>query len=136
MISFGLASRTPPAVISISRSFISLFNADFSITRSGPSEACPTALPQAENGKAGFQIDPDSPPADEDILVLAVPVEAGAARVDLTALADPAVTRGGADWFANHLDPDATTTRSFSTKPAPLLMIRQARAGPPHAKGR
>ena len=56
--------------------------------------------------------------------MLAVQVEPGAARVDLTLFADPAATRGAGDWYSNRLNPD-TTTRSFSTKPPPLLMIRQ-----------
>ncbi len=99
------------------------FNADFSITPLWPNQGLSNRLAAGESGKAGFQIDANSPPTDEDILVLAVPVEPGAARVDLTALADPAATRGGGDWFSNRLNP--APTRSFSTKPAPLLMIRQ-----------
>ncbi|MFC3181345.1 caspase family protein [Cypionkella sinensis] len=100
------------------------FNADFSITPLWPQRGLSNRLAAGESGRAGFQIDPDSPPADEDILVLAVPVDPGAARVDLTLLADPAATRGAGDWFSNRLDAD-TATRSFSTKPPPLLMIRQ-----------
>lgn len=100
------------------------FNADFSITPLWPTQGLSNRLAAGESAKAGFQIDANSPPADEDILVLAVPVEPGAARVDLTPLADAAATRGAGDWFSNRLNPDAPT-RSFSTKPAPLLMIRQ-----------
>lgn len=100
------------------------FNADFSIAPLWPAKGLSNRLAAGESGKAGFQIDANSPPADEDILVLAVPVEPGAARVDLTTLADPAATRGAGDWYSNRLNPD-TTTRSFSTKPAPLMMIRQ-----------
>ncbi|WP_054008941.1 caspase family protein [Cypionkella psychrotolerans] len=102
------------------------FNTDFSITPLWPAEGLSNRLAAGESGKAGFQIDANSPPVDEDILVLAVPVEPGAARVDLTTLADPAATRGGGDWLSNRLNPDPTATRSFSAKPAPLLMIRQA----------
>ncbi len=101
------------------------FNADFSITPLWPRQGLSNRLAAGETGRAGFQIDQNSPPADEDILVLAIQVEPGAARVDLTLLADPAATRGAGDWYSNRLNPD-TTTRSFSTKPAPLLMIRQA----------
>ncbi|WP_322325252.1 caspase family protein [Cypionkella sp.] len=100
------------------------FNADFSITPLWPSQALSNRLATGESGKAGLQIDANSPSVDEDILVLAVPVEPGAARVDLTTLADPTTTRGAGDWFSNHLNPD-NTTRSFSAKPAPLMMIRQ-----------
>ncbi|MEO5616120.1 MAG: caspase family protein [Cypionkella sp.] len=102
------------------------FNADFSITPLWPSQGLSNRLAAGESGKTGFQIDANSPPVDEDILVLAVPVEPGAARVDLTTLVDPAATRGGGDWFSNRLDPATATPRSFSTKPATLLMIRQA----------
>ncbi len=101
------------------------FNADFSITPLWPNQGLSNRLAAGEAGKAGFQIDANSPPTDEVILVLAVPVEPDAARVDLTTLADPASTRGAGDWFSNRLNPDPTTARSFSTKPAPLLMIRQ-----------
>lgn len=101
------------------------FNADFSITPLWPNQGLSNRLAAGESAKAGFQIDANSPTVDEDILVLAVPVEPGAARVDLTSLADPAATRGGGNWFSNRLNPDPTTLRSFSTKPASLLMIRQ-----------
>lgn len=101
------------------------FNADFSITPLWPQHGLSNRLAAGERGRAGFQIDPNSLAADEDILVLAVPVEPGSPRVDLTRLADPATMRGGGDWFSDRLNPDSTTTRSFSTKPAPLLMMRQ-----------
>ncbi|WP_284325668.1 caspase family protein [Cypionkella aquatica] len=84
------------------------FNTDFSIAPIWPKQGLSNRLAAGESGRAGFQIDANAPPADEDILILAVPVEPGAARVDLTLLVDPA------------------TNRSFSSKPAPLLMIRQA----------
>lgn len=100
------------------------FNADFSITPLWPAQGLSNRLAAGEHGKAGFQIDADSSAADEDILVLAVPVVPGAARVDLTALADPTATRGAGDWFSNRLSPD-TASRGFSTKPPPLMLIRQ-----------
>ncbi|MES2434955.1 MAG: caspase family protein [Pseudomonadota bacterium] len=110
------------------------FNADFSITPLWPQQGLSNRLAAGESGRAGFQIDPNPLPADEDILILAVPVEPGAARVDLTALADSTPTRGAGDWYSNRLNSD-TTTRSFSTKPAPLLMIRQAVRVRPTPKG-
>ena len=102
------------------------FNADFSITPLWPQQGLSNRLAAGESGRAGFQIDAGSAAADEDILVLAVPVEPGAARVDLTHLADPAQSRGAGDWYSARLSDDPTATRSFSTKPAALLMIRQA----------
>ena len=100
------------------------FNADFSITPLWPVRGLSNRLAAGEHGKAGFQIDANSAAVDEDILVLAVPVAPDTARVDLTALADPAASRGVGDWFSNRLNPD-TATRSFSTKPPPLMLIRQ-----------
>lgn len=110
------------------------FNADFSITPLWPQRGLSNRLAAGENARAGFQINPDSAAADEDILVLAVPVDPGAARVDLTLLADPATQRGAGDWFSKRLDAD-TATRSFSTKPPKLLMIRQVVRVRPTLKG-
>ena len=84
------------------------FNAGFSITSLWLTQGLANRLATGNSSKAELQINPDSPPVEEDILVLAVCGEPGAARVDLTILADP------------------TPTRSLSTKPARLLMIRQA----------
>lgn len=98
------------------------FNADFSITPLWPRQGLSNRLAPGETGKAGLRIDPGSDAAVEDLLVLAVPVKSGAARIDLTGLAEPGPTRAG-NWFSAQLNSDAT--RGFSTKPPALIMLRQ-----------
>lgn len=98
------------------------FNADFSITPLWPRQGLSNRLAPGETGKAGLRIDPGSVAAVEDLLVLAVPVKSGAARIDLTGLAEPSPTRAG-NWFSAQLNSDAT--RGFSTKPPALIMLRQ-----------
>ena len=101
------------------------FNADFSVTPLWPTRGLSNRLAPGEAARAGLQINPESAAALEEVLVLAVPVVAGAARVDLTPLAEPVQTRGIGDWFSARLSGDAEAVREFSAKPAPLRMMRQ-----------
>lgn len=98
------------------------FNADFSITPLWPRQGLSNRLAPGETGRAGLRIDPGSVAAVEDLLVLAVPVKPGDARIDLTGLAEPGPARAG-NWFSAQLNGDAT--RGFSTKPPALTMLRQ-----------
>jgi hypothetical protein len=69
----------------------------------------------------------------EEIWVLAVPESDTGARVDLTRLASPEMTRafdgasdGMTSWLEGRMiDAEEVTMRGFSAKPAPLAMIRQ-----------
>ena len=101
------------------------FNADFSVTPLWPTRGLSNRLAPGEAARAGLRINPESGTALEEVLMLAVPVVAGAARVDLTPLAEPVQTRGIGDWFSARLSGDAEAVREFSAKPAPLRMMRQ-----------
>lgn len=88
-------------------------------------------LAPGESTRVGLQIEAGSTAGLEEIWVLAVPVDPDGARVDLTRLAAPEMTRayaGGSDemtlWLQGRMDPD-TASRGFTLKPAPLSMIRQ-----------
>lgn len=99
------------------------FNADFTIAPIWPQNGLANRLAPGEAARVGLQIAADAGFADEDLMILGVPVEAGAGRVDLTLLAEPGVVRGGAvGWFAGQLD--GTATRGFTGKPA-LSLVRQ-----------
>jgi hypothetical protein len=65
----------------------------------------------------------------EELFILGVPVESDAPRVDLTRLAEPAMSRdfAGASgsavmWFEDRMNP--AVSRGFSAKPA-LVLVRQ-----------
>ena len=80
----------------------------------------------------GFQIDPASPPALEDLLLVAVPAEDEGPRTDLSVLASPQMTRSTAgldndlatwiDLQASEGDPAA---RGFATRPPAFTLVRQ-----------
>ena len=65
------------------------FNADFTIGAVWPSQGLSNRLAAGEVARAGVQIEPQTTVGLEEIMVLAVPVENGSPRVDLTALASP-----------------------------------------------
>jgi len=102
------------------------FNADFTIAPIWPQRGRSNRLASGDSARAGLQIAKGSPPALEELFVVAVPVDPDSDRVDLTALADPAVDRGTAGpqvaWFQDRLQPGVT--RGFSTK-LPLVLLRQ-----------
>lgn len=103
------------------------FNADFTVGAVWPQQGLSNRLAAGETIRAGVQIDAGSAAGFDEIMVLAVPVEAGGRRVDLTALAIPDRMRGStgvAAWFADSLT-GPQTTRGFSAKPAALTMVRQ-----------
>ena len=106
------------------------FGADFSVAGVWPRQGLSNRLAPGESARAGVQIDPGSVGMDE-VMVLAVPVEADAARVDLTRLADPAMGRAYAGaaapvegWFEDKMR-GAVVMRGFSARPSALMMIRQ-----------
>ncbi len=116
------------------------FDKDFNVIPLWPRNGLSNRLQPAEGARAGLRIDADGAAGVGEILMLAVPVVPGAARVDLTQLADTgqdtgqdggqdrAQTRGpngpeGA-WFAQMLDEDAPT-RGFSLRPPALNLLRQ-----------
>lgn len=103
------------------------FNADFTIGAVWPSQGLSNRLAAGEVARAGVQIDPQTTVGLEEIMVLAVPVEYGSPRVDLTALASPMQMRGSAGpagWISDQLATE-DRTRGFSTRPAALNMVRQ-----------
>ncbi len=101
------------------------FNADFTVAPIWPQRGLANRLAPGEAVRAGLQIAPDAGFAAEEVMILGVPVEPGGARVDLTVLAEPGVSRGGpaAGWFAGRLEGDRV--RGFGAKPA-LTLVRQA----------
>ena len=107
------------------------FNADFTVSAIWPRQGLSNRLAPGEAIRAGLQIG-GATPALEELMILAVPVDPDAARVDLTRLAEPAATRsmGGraqamTDWIDGRLQDDMMT-RGFSAKPADLILVRQA----------
>ncbi len=102
------------------------FNADFTVSPIWPQRGRSNRLAGGDFARAGMRIAKNSPPALEELFIVAVPVDPDLDRVDLTALADPATDRGLASpqvaWFLDRLQPDVT--RGFSTKP-PLVLLRQ-----------
>jgi hypothetical protein len=108
------------------------FNADFTVTPIWPNGLSNRLMP-GEVARAGMQMAPNLPPAMEELLVLAVPASEDAARVDLTRLAAPEMTRAFAGaaspvegWIEDRIQPpEGETTRGFSLRPQALMMIRQ-----------
>jgi hypothetical protein len=106
------------------------FGADFSVSGVWPRRGLSNRLASGESARAGMQIDPGSVGMDE-VILLAVPVDPDADRVDLTRLADPAMGRAFAGasapvegWFEDRMRGDAVM-RGFSSKPPAMMMIRQ-----------
>ena len=107
------------------------FTADFRVQPIWPAQNLSNRLAPGETTRVGLQIEPGSIAGLEEIWTLAVPASPDAPRVDLTRLATPQMTRayaGASDpmalWLESRMDPGATS-RGFSLKPAPLVMIRQ-----------
>jgi hypothetical protein len=109
------------------------FGADFTVSPIWPVDNLANRLAPGESVTVGLQIAPDSAAGLEEIWVLAVPESETGARVDLTRLASPEMTRafdgasdGMTSWLEGRMiDVGEVTNRGFSTKPAPLAMIRQ-----------
>src|SRR5690606_16376085 len=109
------------------------FAADFTVSPIWPVQNLSNRLAPGESVTVGLQIAPGSAAGLEEIWVLAVPESEGGARVDLTRLASPEMTRafpGASDgmtmWLEGRMiDPEETAMRGFSLKPSPLAMIRQ-----------
>ncbi|MEZ5798617.1 MAG: caspase family protein [Paracoccaceae bacterium] len=109
------------------------FAADFTVSPIWPVSNLANRLAPGETVRVGLQIAAGSSAGLEEIWVLAVPEGDSGTRVDLTRLADPAMTRafaGGSDemtlWLEGRMTDDGeTANRGFSLKPAPLTMLRQ-----------
>ena len=109
------------------------FAADFTVAPIWPVQNLSNRLAPGESVRVGLQIAPGSTAGLEEIWVLAVPESESGARVDLTRLASPGMTRdfaGASDgmtmWLEGRMiDPEEAALRGFSLKPAPLAMIRQ-----------
>jgi metacaspase-1 len=109
------------------------FAADFAVSPIWPAQNLANRLAPGESVRVGLLIEPTDIPALEEIWVLAVPVDPDAPRVDLTRLADPAMTRAAPDandamvsWLEGRMLPlDEGRSRGFTLKPAPLTMLRQ-----------
>jgi uncharacterized caspase-like protein len=107
------------------------FNADFTVTPLWPREGLSNRLAPGESARAGLMIAPGSPPAIEELLLAAVPVDPEGTRVDLTRLVAEDTTRAaGGDsapesWLAARLAGEDETTRGFSARPAAVMMVRQ-----------
>lgn len=116
--------------------------ADFAVQPIWPRANLSNRLAPGEHARIGLAIEaaPGASAGQEEIWVLAVPADGGgAARTDLTRLAEPAASRdtGGAgpmlDWLEARLGGDGESLdRGFSLKPAALAMIRRTvRLKPP-----
>lgn len=109
------------------------FAADFTVAPIWPVQNLSNRLAPGESVRVGLQIAPGSTAGLEEIWILAVPENGSGARVDLTRLASPGMTRdfaGASDgmtmWLEGRMiDPEEAALRGFSLKPAPLAMIRQ-----------
>ncbi len=109
------------------------FAADFTVAPIWPVQNLSNRLAPGESVRVGLQIAPGSTAGLEEIWVLAVPESESGARVDLTRLASPGMTRdfaGASDgmtmWLEGRMiDAQEAALRGFSLKPAPLAMIRQ-----------
>ncbi len=109
------------------------FGLDFTVSPIWPLVNLANRLAPGESVTVGLQIDPGSTAGLEEIWVLAVPEDETGARVDLTRLATPEMTRAFAGassemamWLEGRMiDPEEAAMRGFSVKPAPLTMIRQ-----------
>jgi len=110
------------------------FNADFTVAPLWPSRGLSNRLAPGESARVGMLITPDSTSALDELMLLAVPVDEFGARVDLTRLAEPQMSRAYADadsgaeiWLMGRMDPETEeTTRGFSARPAAVMMLRQA----------
>ena len=107
------------------------FNADFTVLPVWPASHRYNRLAPGESARAGVLIAPDMPPAQEELLLVAVPVSETGERVDLTRLATPDMGRAyptlqGAveGWFEDRVRGDETN-RGFSARPAAVMMLRQ-----------
>lgn len=108
------------------------FNADFTVTPIWPNDLSNRLMP-GETARAGMQMAPNLPPAVEELMVLAVPASEDGARVDLTRLATPEMSRSFAGaaspvegWIEDRMQPPkGETSRGFSLRPQALMMIRQ-----------
>ncbi len=105
------------------------FTADFRVQPIYPTRNLSNRLAPGETTRVGLMIEPGSTGGIEEIWTLAVPASPDAPRADLTRLASPDKTRAAPPdpmtaWLEARLDPGATS-RGFSTKPAPLTMLRQ-----------
>lgn len=109
------------------------FATDFTVSPIWPERNTVNRLAPGESVRVGLQIAPELTAGLEEIWVLAVPESDTGARVDLTRLASPGMTRDYASasdgmtmWLEGRMiDPDEAANRGFSLKPAPLAMIRQ-----------
>ena len=110
------------------------FNADFTVAPLWPSRGLSNRLAPGESARVGMLITPDSTSALDELMLLAVPVDEFGARVDLTRLAEPQMSRAYPDadsgpeiWLMGRMDPETEeTTRGFSARPAAVMMLRQA----------
>lgn len=108
------------------------FAADFTVTPVWPRAGLSNRLAPGEAARIGLMIEPGSPPAMEELLLVAVPAEEDRPRTDLTGLAAPQTTRAaaGADapltaWIDTALTGADGTTRGFSARPPAFTLIRQ-----------
>jgi len=107
------------------------FNADFSIAPIWPQQGLANRLAPGESARGGLQIAPDSGYALEELMILGVAVDPDAARVDLTRLSEPAMSRSLAgvsgddlQWFDRQMQPEPERARGFLTRPE-LVLLRQ-----------
>jgi hypothetical protein len=108
------------------------FAADFSVTPVWPRSGLSNRLAPGEVARIGLLIDPASPPAMEDLLLVAVPASEDGPRNDLSVLASPQMTRStaGADdglslWIDVQLTEDDAVARGFAARPPAFTLIRQ-----------
>ncbi|QYZ68156.1 caspase family protein [Neotabrizicola shimadae] len=108
------------------------FAADFSVTPVWPRSGLSNRLAPGEAARIGLLIDPASPPALEDLLLVAVPASEDGPRTDLSVLASPQMTRStaGADdglslWIDVQLTEDDAVARGFAARPPAFTLIRQ-----------
>ncbi|MEF3048813.1 caspase family protein [Pseudotabrizicola sp. L79] len=106
---------------------------DYTVQAIWPSRGLSNRLAHGETLRTGLQIAPDSPPAIEELWVLAVPATEDGPRTDLTQLATPTATRAVAtgagaplmQWMDRQLADDGEGTRGFAPKPTPFNLIRK-----------
>ena len=82
--------------------------------------------------RTGLEISANSPPGQEELMILPVPVSADTERVDLTRLASPQMSRAFArasdpvtHWPEARMMATDGVTRGFPVKPPVLTMLRQ-----------
>lgn len=108
------------------------FNTDFTITPLWPRVGLFNRLAPGEAARAGLEVSADTPFAQEDLMVLAVPADPEGDRVDLTRLATPAMARAYASaasgvelWFETMAAGDGRQNRGFALRPPALHLLRQ-----------